>query len=342
MLSAAAAVFAAAFFAAGTSAADDGPFLVVTSYDNVPGKIDETEIDLGVRMTGAATAKATILVPSGYGLVTSAAPGTTVGAVEAWLSAPALGATPADAKGTLVADDPAKHTADACAPGTHAAVWNTSLNAAGQTFTVPIYVDAATGAQAATASYVLQACFASPDVAQGAGGAPLGARLDEVDLDLANTFTLPGLSKSNVWTTVVTPYVQGQTTTDTAATYELRSQVPAPHVVQLKTTYDKKRHVATFSGRVTAAGKARPGVRVHILAGTKPTAESLKAYAVAQTNATGAFTLSKKVTKTLYVFAYVNAYFLGGCTGSSGIAPAGCAAESIAPAFSNGAVVKVK
>jgi hypothetical protein len=341
LISAAAAVLAAVALAGATSAADDTPFLVVTSWDNAPGKVDETEIDLSVRATGAAPAKLTILVPVGYGVDTAPAAGAKVGDVAASISAAALGSSPTNVQGTVVADDPAKHATDACAPGTHAAVWVATLSAGGQSIAIPIYVDAAVGTQASTAAYVLQACLASPDVPDTSGGAPLGARLLEVDFDFAKTFTLPAGAKTHAWSALVTPFLQGQTTADAAATYLLRAAVPAPHVLRLATKYDKKTHTATISGRVTAAGAPRPGIRVHVLAGPKPSFASLKAYVTVTTDKTGAFSFKRKLTKTTYLWAYVNPYFTSSCA-TTADAPGGCANGSISGALGNTASIVVK
>src|SRR5690349_6225477 len=65
-------------------------------------------------------------------------PGTQIGSVEATAFAHDAGLN-LPLTGPVTADDPAKHTADTCSPGSNQAVWVMNLSAAGQTLPIPIY-----------------------------------------------------------------------------------------------------------------------------------------------------------------------------------------------------------
>src|SRR5262249_7457296 len=123
---------------------------------------------------------------------------------------PAQG-TVAEADASGAATDPA---AQACAPGPHAAEWTMSLSANGQSLTVPIYVDPTSGADTTNGAYELQTCLPSSDVPQDQGGAPLGAKVTFVGLDITSVLTNPAAAAIPVWRAFFTSYVAGTATPD--------------------------------------------------------------------------------------------------------------------------------
>lgn len=319
----------AALAVAAPALAADPSEIAVLAYQTAPGALSDTDIDLTVPNTAAATAKATVYVPAGYS-ATFAAPGTTIGTVTAVLT---TGSADLKGQGNVVADDPAKYLTQGCAPGTHAAVWVLQLTVSGQALSIPVYVDPAGADVSARASYTLQACFTPP----GAGG---GLKLAEADVDLPKVFTNPASKGGYIWRALLTPYGTGDVP-DATATVEVQSLVALPHKLTLKSRYDRKRHRVTLSGSLTAAGQARTGIHVRLLAGPKPTFTALKPYAIATTDNKGAYTLSRPLAKTTYFFAFVSFYvFSDGCEPTIGLAP--CTHETIAPPESGAAFLTVR
>jgi hypothetical protein len=321
-------------FAAPARAADV-PELDVIPYQTALGQVAETEIDLFVPKSGAAPAKITIYVPAGYGVNTSFPAGTTIGTVAAEATA---GGTTVPLKGTVVTDDPARYAssapAQACAPGTHAAVWVLELALGSTTVNIPVYVDATTGAETALGGTKLQACLSSPDVPEAQGGAPLGAKLTEVDIDLPKVYTNPSSPAFYRWRALITPYAAGTGTVDAAGTVEVRALAPIPQRLTLTARYDRKRKVTTITGVLLSAGTRESGVNVHVVGGTSPNPDKFKPFATARTKKGGVFSIKRKIVRTTYLWAFVNVYF-GSCTGPATVAPGGCVRETISPAFAN-------
>jgi hypothetical protein len=330
------AITAGALVFAGQALADTQE-LTVTPFSSTPGATADTDIDVFVPTTAAATQKVAVYVPAGYVVNTALPSGTKVGDVDAELS---IAGAMVEATGSINADDPAKYATDptlpSCAPGTHAAVWLATLTAAGQTLSVAVYVDPTTGADTALGAYVLQACFLSPDVPTEQGGALFGARLVDVDLETTGVITNAPLGLL-LWRALITSYMPGTATADPASTVEVRCNVPLPHRISgFKVTYLKRKPKTAKVGKVMLTGmlvagaQPRPGVVVRFVAATTPDPNALKPWASAVTTATGKFTLTKRLPKRLYVFAYVPTYFTLTCTAPS-TAPKGCVREDTAP-----------
>src|SRR5436305_4534802 len=123
---------------AGSALAAFTPRLAV-SQNVVAGGAHPTTIHVAVAQTDDPTAVVQIYVPTGYSIEASAT-GTNLGAASGTVFARDVGLT-LPLEGTVVADDPANHTADPCAPGSHFAVWILNLSIAGNVIAVPIYVD---------------------------------------------------------------------------------------------------------------------------------------------------------------------------------------------------------
>jgi hypothetical protein len=189
-------------------------------------------------------AKITIYIPTGYTLNTSQPAGTVIGRTEGEVTANQLGGIPVPLSGDVVVDDPAKHVADACAPGTHQAVWDLQLSVVGQTIHVPVYIDATTGAETALGVAKGQLCLSRGDT-------PTGTPLHFATFTVNNVFTPPTASAR--WVSLWTPYAAGGVV-NPAGTIEARSIVgPGTVTLSARVTSKKKKQV-TVSGSVTQSG----------------------------------------------------------------------------------------
>ena len=183
-----------------------------------------------VAQTDDPTAQVQIFAPAGYTIAT-AAPDTTLGKASGTVFARDTGLTlPLD--GTVVAADPAQYVVppnNQCSPGTHFAVWLLKLSVAGQTITVPIYVDPTTGTQTGLGAYKMVACFSAPDTPKEAPNhAPFGAQLLDANFTVDSAITLPASTGTYVWRTLFTPYTPGTGVPNAAGTREARSFVGLP------------------------------------------------------------------------------------------------------------------
>ena len=243
-------------------------------------------IKVSQEQTDPQPAKIMIYVPAGYTATLGAPAGTTIGRTTGEVFARDLN-IPLPLEGDVVVDNPASHTTDVCAPGTHAAVWILRLSVAGQTIALPVYVDTTVGAEAALGVAKLVTCLGPSDVPAGTPGrAANGAQL------LQATFTVNGVLAPPVgaarWIAFTTPYNPGTGTPNAAGTVETRSLVgPGAVSLSAKVTSKKKRQV-TVSGTVTQSGVGVAG-KVSILINGK-------ARASATANASGRY--SKKVKGT--------------------------------------------
>ncbi|MFL5953875.1 MAG: hypothetical protein ACJ76I_07190 [Gaiellaceae bacterium] len=329
------------------SALADTQELLITPFSTTAGAKADTDIDVFVPDTAAPTAKIAIYVPTGFDLDLSGAPGAKIGDAAAQVLAKQLGGTKLDLAGTITVDDPAKYgaantTAQACDANAHAAVWLVTLTASDQSLAIPVFVDRTTGSDTALGSFVLQTCLASPDVPTDQGGAPVGAQL--IDLTLETTGVVINASAGNpVWKGFITPFTPGTATPDATGVVEVRCVEPLPHAVsRLKSVYSTKTKKVTITGVVMAGGKPRAGVHFRIDAGTKPSIDALKPWAVATTDARGAFSIVKPLPKTLYAFAYVNPYYSLTCQSGPSTAPKGCVREDTSAEYGPVFVLKPK
>jgi hypothetical protein len=335
---------AAALTLAAPSFAQNEPEFTVIPYDVALGRLADTELDLTVPSSTAAPAKVTIYAAPGYTAELGQAPGTKVGDLFATV---ASGGASLDVRGDVVADNPANYTSDpraqACAPGAHTAVYVITITLGGTTLRIPIYVDPTSGSEAALGSYKLQVCFSSPYVPESAGGAPLGARLTEADIDFSDTpgvFRNPSARGVYRWTVLVTPYTAGTATPNPAGTYELRSLAALPTRIALKGKYDAKRKRAVLTG--TLAAPAELGFPASVIVEVfKLTASSAKHIGRAKTKK-GKFTFRVKQAKGTTTYSALVAGYAGPCTGPAAVAPAGCTRETVAPIFSNPVRIKRK
>lgn len=318
----------AALAVAGPAFADTQE-LDVRAWENGLGTAADTEIDVFATQSGAATAKVTVYAPKGYTAALSQSAGTQIGLAVSFFSE--SGATK-ELDGKVTADDPSKYADDpaaqACASGPHAAVWTFSLGAGADAQQVHFFVDPATGTDASFASYVIQGCFASPDVPANAGGAPAAAKFLGLLVDLPKVFSNPSDRGAYTWRALVMPYVAGTSTPSPGGTVEVHSVVALPQTLTLTARYDAKRHRVVLSGRLLAAGTARAGANVHLYSGPSAKGE-LSAFATVKTRSDGTFTATKSISRTTYFGAQV-LFSIASCKEST-IATASCVAETRAP-----------
>jgi hypothetical protein len=221
---------------------------------------------------------------------------------------------------SILVADPAAYAADpvaqACAPGTHAAVWTASGELLrGGTMEVPIAVDQIDvgGAPA----YVLHYCPSAPPSAASPDGVVLV--FSDLAITLAGAPSAPGTS---LWSAAVTPATPGSFAPDATGTFELRALVPTPNTLVAHGRYDAKAHTAVVTGTVTSAGAPRAGAAVYVARD-----DELHPAPVATTDAAGRFTVRRRIGKTTTYDVYIgNSY--GPCADPSS-APGGCKGQTI-------------
>lgn len=230
----------------------------------------KTTIHVTSAKTDDSIAKIEIIAPSVATL--NQAVGTTIGAVTAQVNAKAISpdAIIPLTGNTVVADGTnatIQATAVACTGvAQHAAVWNLSLTAAGQTLNVPVFVDPTTGSPLASlGATVLQTCLATPDT--GAACAPtLCAKLLDVNFTVNGVFAKP-TTQVPTWLSLFTPFVPGTGTANAAGTVTALG-LDAKPTVTLAAKVGKGRKVA-IAGRATLLGQPAAGLPIVILSGSK-------------------------------------------------------------------------
>lgn len=310
----------------------DSPQLQVIPYVSALGRPTETELDLSIPAGSPAAARVVVYVPNGYGAHLTHVPGTKIADVAATIDARG---TRLPLQGQAVADNPASHTAQSCAPGLHAAVWVIQLPTQTRTLTIPMYVDPTSGNETSLGAFKMQVCFASPDVPEADGGAPFGAKVTLAEIDFLTAFTNPTQPALYIWRALVTPYTPGTGTPNAAATYELRSIAFIPAVLILSARYDRRKRVAVIMGKLSLAGVPPPTVSVAIIAGPTANVSRWKVIGTAR-GRRGAFMLrTKKLQRTSFLAGVVPADDAAGCfDGRPAAAPAGCLRETTAPVVS--------
>jgi len=291
----AAGVFVSLAFA-GSALASYSPSLTVTSSVNAPGK--PTSLLLGHIQSAAddPTFRDTVYAPLGYGVNLSQPVGTKIGDVSARVILRGLGNTEVDTDGQVVADNPASHPNDGCAPGLHQAVWNLKVTIANTPLSIPLYVDAVTaGPEATFASAKIQFCLTSPTV-------PPRAQLEFAFFDVNGVFTNPTSTSDHIWHATFTPY-DAAGMPYPAGTTEGQAVVPGRVGLTMKTK-SLKRGVVIVSGRLLVDGQAFGGALVELY---KP--GSSKRIGKAKTNGRGNYSIRIKIKKKTRVLAQV--LFLG-------------------------------
>jgi hypothetical protein len=283
-VAAGAAVVGLAF--AGPAVAAYNPTLIALAESNAPGKPTTILLAHTQEAGDDPTAKDTIYAPPGYGVTLTQPTGTKIGDVSARLILRGAGNAEVDVDGEVIADNPALHPSDPCAPGIHQAVWKLNITVAGTPLTVYLYVDTVTTApEAAFASAKLQLCLAGPI------GTPAGAQLLFAIFDLNGVFTNPTSTTDRIWRATFTPYTPGTATPNPGGTTEGQALVPGR--VSLSLSVKRLKHrVVILQGRLLIDGQPFRGATVELFVPgkTKPVAK-------AKTSRTGRYSVRKRIKK---------------------------------------------
>jgi hypothetical protein len=296
-----------------------------------PGR-SETTVSVGGGGP-AGTAWIDVAVPAGFTLDLGRPPGTVLGRATVDLeSAAAPEGEGSTAEGDIVVSDPARYAADAraqaCAPGKHAAVWRL------EPLDVPVFVDPASGPDAALGGYDLRLCL---DLAPGLS-------FVDVELDFKRSLGVPATPGIYLWRAFVTPLTPTGVA-DPRATWEAHGIVPWPLVLTLGAHRTAQKDRFVLSGRLLLAGKPRAHATVRVLGLPTGPVVVLKASALrslrksAETNRSGRFRTTVRVQQRIAFFALWLPFPHEGCS-SPGTAPGGCVTETTSPAQSRPAVVR--
>lgn len=291
--------------------------------------VDLTGDTLNNSAPGVA-ARVDLTVPAGYQLDLTGQVGAEVGAVLGGVTSGG-GSGFEFVNGTVVVADPAAYAADpvaqACAPGTHTAVWSMTAQLLGNPIQLPIAVDQVDNPGGAP-SYVVHYCpFVAPSTAYASG---------LVFVDFALGLQLVGVPNgvgTYTWSALVTP--ASSWTADPAGTFELRALVPLPNTLSAHARYEAKTHSAVITGRLAAGGKPRAGVSVYVHQSNVRDPDTPSDV----TDANGAFEVRRPVAKTASFVVQVDD-LAGSCIDPS-TAPAGCKSQTLAappPAFATAIV----
>jgi hypothetical protein len=302
-----------------------------TSFLFVQSTPAETAID--VSGGSASAARVQISLPAGFGLNVSRPVGATVGRASLELaSAASPGGEGSTTEGDIVVADPSRYAGNAplaaCASGTHATVWRL------EPLDVPIFVDAASGPDAALGGYELRACFDLPQ----------GLSFRELELDLLRTIVPPTLPGIYVWHALVTPATATGAVDENGA-WEVRALVPWPVALTLHARHGKANGRYVLYGRLVLAGKPRGGATIRLLraiSGTEGSSSFTISFATpraAETNRAGQFRLAVTVKRRTDFYALWFPFPREGCSSPS-TAPGGCQTETTSPALSRRLVVR--
>ncbi len=281
---AASAALATLAFAGSAWAGSYSPSLIATSLTNGPNKPTTMLLGHVQGIDDDPTAKDTIYAPLGYGVTLGQAVGTKIGDVNATLVLRGGGNAQVDVTGEVLADDPAAHPSDPCAPGLHGAVWKLNITVAGTPLTVPLYVDAITaGPEATFASAKIQFCLAGPI------GTPAGAQLLFALFDVNGVFTSPANTADRLWRATFTPYTPNTPNPNPAGTTEGQAVVPGRVSLTLAAKSLKHGKVV-ISGRLLVDGSPFGGATIELYVGNKKVATT-------KSKASGRFTFNKRIKK---------------------------------------------
>jgi hypothetical protein len=305
------------------STAFDGAELNVTQLSLAGLNLLSVDVSLQSTFGGGEApgiaASTDLSVAAGIQLDLTMAPGSEVGYLSGLISA-ADGSGSTLVNGVIVADDPARYASDplaqACASGSHGAVWRATLSLIGQEIAVPIAVDASDSG--GSSSYTIRACpFRGPSASLPAGIAFLDLGL--VFFDQATVPVAPGIY---TWSALVTP--AAQFVADPTRAFELRAIVPVPQKLNVSARYEAKTRSMTLSGKLTAAGMPRAGAVVRLVGISGN--DRFGDLGETRTDGTGAFRVQSSVSVTTRVSASVDVP-VGACSAPS-TAPGGCLSET--------------
>jgi hypothetical protein len=235
------------------------------------------------------------------------------------------------AEGDVVVVDQARYAADprlqACAPGRHAAVWRLDP------LDLPIFVDPASGPDAALGGYDLRLCL---DLASG-------LRFQDIELDLQRSLGVPATPGIYLWRAFVSPLTPAGVA-DERATWEAHALVPWPTMLTLRTRRTAQKDRFVVAGRLLLAGQPRARAAIRVLG--LPTELVLPGAPVprpirksVETDRAGRYRTTLRVTERTQLFAVWLPLPRDGCS-SPGTAPGGCTTETTSPATSRPAIVR--
>jgi len=237
-----------------------------------------------------ATARAAIYVPTGTAITATQAPGTSLGTVNAQVSALALGGALLPLTGPIVVAPPgavpvASQTA-CIQTATPTSTWLLQLSAAGQTINLPAYLIATAGAEAALGPAKLVFCLAPPDIPVDQGGATFGAKFLSAELTVNGVF---GAVPSGAWIAIWTPWQAGNGQVNAAGTVASPAAI-APGAVTIAGRKNAGRKI--ISGRVSQGG-AGFAARVAIWGSVNRTSFKRLATVTAKANSTYTYTVPR-------------------------------------------------
>jgi peptidoglycan hydrolase-like protein with peptidoglycan-binding domain len=280
------AVLVAALAIAAPAAAGAVPKLVVGASSSKLGAQGTTRLELA--LGDQAAAGVVLYAPAGYTARLGRTPGSEIGQVPA--ATIAAGGSIVEASGIVLAADPAAYAADACAPGTHAAVWILRLAAPGLETTIPLFVDPVTdAAEKAFGALRIRMC------------PPQEPRLLGASIALDKVFRNPARRGTYLWRAVVTPVSTATGAADPAAAVETRSPIALPALVTIEVKYAFVTRRVSIRGRATLAGRSLPRLELTIWTGTKRW--TLARTGIANADSRGRFHTSKPLTSTTWLRA---------------------------------------
>ena len=321
-------LMAAIGLAALPAATADGFYalLEVNGDDHQLAQVDNLYFNFEYLSSAGQTESVTIQTPAGFSGSLAQAVGTKLGTAGIGLlpTGTNISNDPSAAitryTGSVFVMDPAGYAADqaaqACAPGTHTAVWSLSLaNVTAGNLTLPVAVDASHG------GYKLTICF---DTIQAAG-----KEVEYLFLEPDNLFRNPGKHGLYLFDGVVTPFASTGGP-DQATSYELRAYEALPQQLSVEPTYDPQTKVLTVAGKLEADGRSRGDVDIEVFGEASLDALSATNLGRVSTASDGSYTFTKKLSSLRYPYIYTFADDANGptCPGSSAL-PAGCASTSI-------------
>ena len=323
--------------ASGAPAVDEERLLLVNYFGGSGGARGENGWVSWIAVdSDEPIARVTLAAPPTYPVTLGHAPGTRVGFVQGFVSA---GGAHRPAGGDLVVVSQTSYvpdpSADACAPGAHAAVWRANLVVPAVdkgdlrlSLELPVFVQRA----APGASLVLRFC----PIWRTPGG--------EVTVE-GLQFTIEGVFGElrargwNTWRALVSPPLP-TLAPDEARTFELRAHEPMPHRITVRARHDAEAGVVVVSGNVTAVGRPESGVDLAILA-SRERVKNIPAIGTARTNEAGEYSFRyRERASTVYI---VTGVVEPRACGESSTAPAGCASETVAvPPPAGGPGVRIR
>ena len=244
------------------------------------------------------------------------------------------GTSSISASGEIVVEDPAKYVTDpaaqACAPGTHSAVWLAALRVLGQELRLPLFLDSTAGAPAPR--YTMRFCpmWSPPTVS------PNGIGAMQFSMFVDGLITPPTTRGLHTWSAIVTPPVTGSTVPDPSRAAEVRATVPSPQRLTLSARHDAKKKSAQLTGTFTVLGKPQAGVSVRFTASTLGSDE-FSSFGRIRTDKSGRFSIRRTIERSTRFSVSVPSQ-VRACSGSS-TAPRGCLNETVTPPDSASASV---